>query len=84
MKSVSGKHWEEISVNKRLIDKVKIDHKLSDLISKSIVHRNFSNREIYSINNDVDLSNPFFKNKDFKLATEIFKKHIDNKHSPNQ
>ena len=78
MKSVSGKHWEEISVNKRLIDKVKIDHKLSDLISKSIVHRNFSNREIYSINNDVDLSNPFFKNKDFKLATEIFKKHIDN------
>ena len=79
MKSVSGKHWEEISVNKRLIDKVKIDHKLSDLISKSIVHRNFSNREIYSINNDVDLSNPFFKNKDFKLATEIFKKHIDNK-----
>ena len=46
MKSVSGKHWEEISVNKRLIDKVKLDHKLSDLISKSIVHRNFSNREI--------------------------------------
>ena len=56
MKSVSGKHWEEISVNKRLIDKVKIDHKFSDLISKSIVYRNFSNREIYSINNDVDLS----------------------------
>ena len=56
----STKLWRpEENINKRLIDKVKIDHKLSDLISKSIVHRNFSNREIYSINNDVDLSNPF-------------------------
>ncbi len=78
MKSVSGKHWEEIFVNNRLIEKVKIDHKFSDLISKLVVSRNFSNQEIYSINNDIDLSNPFFKNKDFNVATEILKKHIDN------
>ena len=25
MISVSGKYWEEVSVNKRLVDKVKID-----------------------------------------------------------
>jgi len=79
MISVSGKYWEEVSVNKRLVDKVKIDRNFSDLISKLIINRNFSDREIYSINNDVEFTNPFLRNKDFKIATQVLKKHIDNK-----
>lgn len=79
MISVSGKYWEEVSVNKRLVDKVKIDRNFSDLISKLIINRNFSDREIYSINNDVEFTNPFLRNKDFKIATQVLKKYIDNK-----
>ena len=79
MISVSGKYWEEVSVNKRLVDKVKIDCNFSDLISKLIINRNFSDREIYSINNDVEFTNPFLRNKDFKIATQVLKKYIDNK-----
>ena len=30
MISISGKHWEEVKIQKRLIDKVKIDFKLND------------------------------------------------------
>ena len=40
MISVSGKYWEEVSVNKRLVDKVKIDCNFSGLISKLIINRN--------------------------------------------
>ncbi len=78
MISVSGKCWEEISVNKRLLDKVKIDNNFSEILSKLIIYRNFSNREIYSIENNVDFTNPFLKNNDFKIAAEILKKNIDN------
>ena len=77
MISVSGNYWEEVSVNKRLVDKVKIDCNFSGLISKLIINRNFSDREIYSINNDVEFTNPFLRNKDFKIATQVLKKYID-------
>ena len=33
MKSISGKNWEEIKLNKRLIEKTKIDHNLNDIQS---------------------------------------------------
>ena len=37
MVSVSGKHWEEINVNKRLIEKVKSEYNISELISKLLI-----------------------------------------------
>ena len=51
MKSISGKNWEEIFVNKRLIEKAKIDNNFNDIQAKLIVSRHFSKEEIYSINN---------------------------------
>jgi single-stranded-DNA-specific exonuclease len=77
MISVSGKNWEETFVSKRLLEKFKIDHKLSAIISNIAISRNFSINEIYSINNKVEVSNPFLNNKDFTISNGILKKHID-------
>ena len=75
MISVSGKHWEEINVSKRLIEKIKSEQNISELIAKLIISRNFDEIEIYSINNEVDLLNPFLNNSDynecFKTLEEI-------------
>ena len=32
MKSISGKHWEELNIIKRLIEKVNFDHNFKDSI----------------------------------------------------
>lgn len=77
MISVSGKNWEETFVNKRSVDKLKIDHNFSDILSNIIISRNFSNEEIYSINNKIDFLNPFLNNRDYIETNRIFKKHID-------
>ena len=78
MISVSGKHWEEINVNKRLIEKIKSEHNLSELIAKLLVSRNFDETEIYSIKNEVELSNPFLNNPDFNECYKTLEKTIDN------
>ena len=70
MISVSGKHWEEINVNKRLIEKIKSEQNIPELIAKLLISRNFDETEIYSIKNKVELSNPFLNNFDFN---ECFK-----------
>ena len=54
MKSISGKNWEEIKLNKRLIEKVKIDHNVNDIQSKLIISRNFSVEEIFLIKNQIN------------------------------
>lgn len=77
MKSISGKNWEEIFVNKRLIEKEKIDNNFNDIQAKLIISRNFSREEIYSVNNQINISNPFMKNKDFLLAYKLLKKIIN-------
>lgn len=79
MISVSGKKWQETLIDKRLIDKVKIDTKLSEIQAKVIISRNFSEKEIYSINNDVIISNPFLSKNDFITCNKILKKHIKKK-----
>ena len=79
MISVSGKNWEEISINKRLVEKIKIDHNFSEIISKLIVERNYSDKEIYSLNNDICFSNPFLENKDFISAVDLLKLHLNKK-----
>ena len=33
MISISGKNWEELYANKRLVEKIKIDHDLNDIQS---------------------------------------------------
>ncbi len=81
MISVSGKYWEEILVNKRLVEKFKIENNLTDTVSKIVVDRNFTSKEIYSLDNDVEFSNPFFNNKDFIIATEILKKNIEDRNN---
>ena len=77
MISVSGKHWEELNIEKRLIDKISIDHNLTNIQAKLIISRNFSLEEIYSIKNSLDFKNPFLNNKDFVSACNLLKKNID-------
>ncbi len=79
MKSVSGKYWEEIKTIKRLTEKIKIDHKLNDIQAKIVNSRNFTEEEIFSINNNINLSNPFLKNEDFLYGCKILKNQISKK-----
>lgn len=76
MNSVSGKYWEEIQVEKRLIDKAKIDLNLNDIQSKLIISRNFTKDEIFLIKNTTKFNNPFIKDKDFLLACELIKESL--------
>jgi single-stranded-DNA-specific exonuclease len=78
MKSVSGKNWEELSLDARLIEKIKIDHALNDVQAKLVLSRNFSKEEIFLIRNKISLNNPFLKTRDFLLGTELLQKCIIN------
>ena len=78
MISVSGKHWEEINVKKRLIEKIKSEQNISELIAKLLISRNFDETEIYSIKNNVNLSNPFLNNADFNECFKTLEEIIVN------
>ena len=78
MKSVSGKNWEELSTDKRLIEKIKIDHTLNDVQAKLVLSRNFSKEEIFLIRNKISFNNPFFKTKDFLSGIELLQKSLIN------
>ena len=80
MLSVSGKNWEEIVVNKRFLEKMKVDNSFSEILSRLIVSRNYNDEEIYSINETINFANPFIKNNDFYLSSKILKKNIEKKH----
>lgn len=77
MYSVSGKNWKEISINQRIIDQIKSDTKFSDLVSKIIISRKFSNLELLSLNNSIELFNPFNQEKDFHLGHKILKDSLE-------
>ena len=79
MISVSGKYWEEIKFNKRIIDKIKIDHNLNDIQSKIVLTRNYSDEEIFLIKNIIKLNNPFLNSKDFLIGCRLLKTNIENK-----
>jgi len=79
MISVSGKHWEEVTVNKRLIEKIKSEQNVSELIAKLLISRNFDETEIYSIKNKVGLSNPFLSNPDYNECFKTIEEIIINK-----
>ena len=78
MISVSGKHWEEINVNERLIEKIKSELNISKLIAKLIIYRNFDETEIYTIKNDVNLLNPFLNNSDYNQCFKTLEEVIVN------
>ena len=52
MISISGKYWEEVKVQKRLIDKIKIDYDLSENQSKLAISRKFTDEDLFLINNE--------------------------------
>ena len=79
MLSVSGKNWDEYLINKRLIDKIKVDFKFSEIVSKLIIQRKFTLNEIHSIRGNLKINNPFLKSSDFLDSIKILKKNIDNK-----
>lgn len=78
MKSVSGKHWEELSINRRIIEKIKIDHDLNEIQAKLVLSRNYTKEEIFLIKNKIPLHNPFLKTKDFLSGIKILNNTIIN------
>ena len=79
MQSVSGKHWEELKINKRIFDKIKSENNFPDIINKLILLRNFNKDEIFNINNRIELTNPFLKIKDFDNCYNTLKETINKK-----
>ena len=79
MISVSGKKWEEKVTNKNSIEKLKQDYDFSNILSKLIVSRKFDQIELNSIDNHLNLSNVFFKNRDFDKSVELVANSIKNK-----
>ena len=78
MKSISGKNWEELSVNKQLFEKIKIDHTLNDIQAKLVLSRNYSKEEIFLIKNKIPFNNPFVKTKDFLSGIKLLQNCINN------
>ena len=78
MMSISGINWEEININKRILEKVKSEQHFTEIISKLVVSRNFDKSELQSIKNDIQISNPFLRNNDFNKAQEILENSIAN------
>ena len=78
MHSVSGNYWEEMSVNKRMTDKLENDLDYPPLISKLILYRNFDPFEIDLINKKIQIYNPFLKINDFEKGQKILEESISN------
>jgi single-stranded-DNA-specific exonuclease len=79
MISISNNNWEEKKNNKNTVEKIKQSFNFSEIISKLIISRNYDNEEIYSINNEVDLTNVFLNNIDFDNSANIVINSIKNK-----
>ena len=79
MISVSGREWKEEKVNKRIVEKIEQEYNFSKIVSKLIVSRNFDKQEIYSINNNLELSNYFQNNPDFINSVTLVEKTLKKK-----
>ena len=79
MISITGKKWEQKKINKNSIEKLKQDHNFSEILSKLIITRKFDHTEIYSIDNELDLTNVFTKNDDFINSIDLLSTSIKNK-----
>ena len=78
MLSISGKNWIEIYKNKRLLEKLKLDHNFEEIIAEIILSRKFTELEILTINNDLNISNPFLNNGDFLKSSDILNQSLLN------
>ena len=78
MISITGKKWIQKQINKNSIDKLKQDHNFSEILSKLIITRKFDQTEIYSIENDLSLTNVFSKNVDFIDSIKLLSIVINN------
>ena len=78
MISVSGNYWEEEKINTRIIEKVKFDYNLSSINAKQLISKKFNNEEIFLIDNNIKLNNPFLKKLDFIKAVELLDYSIKN------
>ena len=79
MISITGKTWEQRKINKNSIEKLKQEHNFSEILSRLIITRKFDQTEIYSIDNELDLTNVFKKNSDFIESINLFSIAIENK-----
>ena len=79
MISISGRKWQETRVNKNTVDKLQQENNFSKIISKLIISRNFDEEEIHLIENDLELSNIFQKNKDFLNSVKLTEKVINDR-----
>ncbi len=78
MISVSGKYWEEEKVSKRLFEKIKLDYNFKDITINQILSNNFDTEEILSLENHLELSNPFMKKSDFINGINLLDETIKN------
>ena len=79
MISITGKLWKQKTINKNSIEKLKQDHDFSEILSKLIITRKFDQTEIYSIDNNLDLTNVFTKNDDFTASINLLSIAINKK-----
>ena len=78
MLSISGKNWIEINKNKRLLERIKLEHNFEEVIAQIIISRKFTELEILTINNDLKISNPFLNNSDFLRSIDILNQSLLN------
>ncbi|MDB4081687.1 single-stranded-DNA-specific exonuclease RecJ [Candidatus Pelagibacter sp.] len=78
MISISGKKWKKNVINKNLIEKLKQDYNFSDIVSNLIISRKFDQTELSSIDNNLNLNNVFFKNRDFNKSINLVIDSINN------
>ena len=79
MNSISGKKWLESKIHNNILEKIKQDFNFSEIISKIIISRNFDEKEIYLMENFLQIPNIFKDNNDYKKAIEIILYSIKNK-----
>ena len=78
MLSVSGKNWEEIKINNRIVEQLQNEKKFSEIVSKLIISNNFDELEINTINEKIPFQNPFKNSDDFIQASTILEDSINN------
>lgn len=76
MISISGMNWDEIKLNNRKVEKVKTENNYSEVLAKLIILNNFDQAEIHSIDNKIELFNPFLKKNDFIESQKILEKSL--------
>ena len=79
MISVSGRKWQQSKINNKLVEKIRQDYNFSKIVSQLVVSRNFNQNEIHLIENNLQLSNIFKKNRDFIKSVELLEVSIKNK-----